>query len=183
MFPRKTRNHEGREIMVNCTGEEIDDRVTELGKKLDPIPKLHYTVREIDKKIYERPWGNYEILYEDTRTKVKRIVVYPGKRLSLQSHSKRMEDWIIVSGKGRVTKTWPVKYYPLSEVQPTLEKIEFFKLRNYDVWVGASIMILLGEPHRIENIGNEPLVFIEVQTGESFDEDDIIRYADDYGRV
>lgn len=107
-----------------------------------------------------RPWGSYQILYEDSTCKVKKIVVNPGLRLSLQSHQKRDEFWILVSGQAIVT---------LEDQQLSLV-------------AGQSICIPNKAKHRIANGGSEPLVFLETQTGSYFGEDDIIRYQDDFGR-
>jgi len=109
-----------------------------------------------------RPWGFYEVLSDhEGDHKVKRITVWPKKRLSLQMHNKRKEHWIVISGLARVT------------------------LGRDEITLGPSgtIDIPLGTVHRIENIGDEPLVFIEVQQGDYFGEDDIIRLADDFGRT
>ena len=109
-----------------------------------------------------RPWGFYEVLSGDRADhKVKRITVWPGKRLSLQYHARRSEHWVVIAGEGLVS------------VDDALRKLG----------PGQSIEIPLGSPHRIENIGDEPLVFIEVQRGEYFGEDDIVRIEDDFGRI
>jgi mannose-6-phosphate isomerase len=109
----------------------------------------------------ERPWGSYTVLEDAADHKVKRIEVLPGKRLSYQKHTKRAEHWFVVQGSGLVT------------------------LDGVDVAVpaGKAIDIPLGAAHRIANVGEGLLVFIEVQHGESFDEDDIVRLEDDFGRV
>ena len=108
-----------------------------------------------------RPWGRYDILEEGESYKVKRITVNQGGRLSYQSHEKRTEFWIVVSGTAVVT---------LDDV-----RIERTK--------GESVEIPVKTKHRMENAGREPVVFIEVQTGTYFGEDDIVRYSDDYGRT
>jgi mannose-6-phosphate isomerase-like protein (cupin superfamily) len=107
------------------------------------------------------PWGKWEVLCEDPKYKVKRITVDPGKRLSYQTHSKRREYWMIVSGSARVTLNGTVI------------------LRD----ASSTVDIPLGAPHRIENPGVQPLVFIEIQTGTYFGEDDIVRLEDDFGRA
>jgi len=107
-----------------------------------------------------RPWGRYEILQESDSHKVKCIWVLPGKRLSYQRHQKRAEHWFIVSGSPRVTINGKVS----------------------DLQAGATVDIAIGELHRIENIGTEEVVFVEVQTGTYFGEDDIERIEDDFGR-
>lgn len=115
--------------------------------------------------ITERPWGTYQVLYEDDKCKIKRIVVYPGKRLSLQSHKYRDELWKLIQGEGEVI----LEGYTFSVYS---DKLPY-----------SHCVILRGLKHRITNTGAENLVFIEIQTGESFDENDIVRYEDDYGRV
>jgi len=113
--------------------------------------------REFDK----RPWGNFTVLDETAFDhKVKRIVVNPHMRLSYQQHSKRAEHWFIVSGTAIVT----------------LDGIE------HEVSEGESIDIKLGQAHRCENRTDKPVVFIEVQHGSYFGEDDIVRLEDDFGR-
>jgi mannose-6-phosphate isomerase-like protein (cupin superfamily) len=107
-----------------------------------------------------RPWGFYIILADEPDHKIKRIVVYPGKRLSLQLHKHRSEHWHIVKGEAVVT------------------------LDNCTILLkgGESVDIPVGIPHRIQNNGTEDLAFIEVQRGTYFGEDDIERLDDDYGR-
>lgn len=118
---------------------------------------LFYGTMERD----ERPWGYYEVLSDAPDHKVKRILVKPGHRLSLQRHRRRAEHWYVVKGKGVVTLDG--NEIPVQE--------------------GCSVDIPLGTTHRIANTGQEPLVFIEVQRGDYFGEDDIERLEDDYGRV
>lgn len=108
-----------------------------------------------------RPWGKYEILSEHEDFKVKVITVDPGAQLSYQSHKHRSEHWVVLEGMGEVTLNEEIL-----AVKP-----------------GSSIVIPKNSKHRIKNIGKKPLRFVEVQTGDYFGEDDIIRYADDYKRV
>lgn len=107
-----------------------------------------------------RPWGHYKVLETEEKFQVKTLVVEPGKRLSLQSHVHRSEHWFIVSGSGT------------AEIDGT----------QYSLGPGDSIDVKAGFKHRISCTSREPLVFIEVQTGSSFDEEDIVRYEDDFGR-
>jgi len=109
----------------------------------------------------ERPWGSFENLYEDGRMKIKRILVKPRKRLSLQSHNQRSENWVVIAGTARVT------------------------LGNTDILLkpSQSIFIPCQEKHRLANPGDCNLEVIEIQTGDYFGEDDIIRYRDDFNRV
>ena len=108
-----------------------------------------------------RPWGCYEVLAEEQDHKVKRLLVLPGQRLSLQRHRRRTEHWYVISGAGIVT---------LND-------------EELDLTAGAAVEIPCGAWHRIQNPGKTDMVFIEIQTGEYFGEDDIERLADDYGRV
>lgn len=108
----------------------------------------------------ERPWGYYEVLLELPETKVKQIHVDAGERLSYQFHENRDETWVIVAGTAKVT---------LNDKDLVFE-------------AGQVVQIPRGTKHRVEAIGKENLIFIEVQTGDYFGEDDIIRLKDDYGR-
>lgn len=108
-----------------------------------------------------KPWGYYEVLSDEKDHKVKRITVHPGKRLSYQSHKKRSEHWFIVKGVGIVT----------------IDK------RDVEVNAGKSVDINKETAHRIKNSGRDDLVFIEIQTGDYFGEDDIERFEDDFGRA
>ena len=112
------------------------------------------------KEVDERPWGKYEVLLDAPDAKVKRITVNPYSRLSYQYHDKRSERWVIVSGI-------------LSVI---LDDVRIIKTS------GESIHIPLGSRHRACNETHEPVIFIEVQTGSYFGEDDIIRIEDDYNR-
>ena len=109
----------------------------------------------------ERPWGSYTVLDDAPDHKVKRILVSPGKRLSYQRHVKRSEHWFIVQGDAVVT-------------------LDGNRIERRS---GEAIDVPRGAAHRIENLGAEDLVFIEVQHGEYFGEDDIERLEDDYGRA
>ena len=108
-----------------------------------------------------RPWGKYEVLLDTPNYKVKRITVKPSGRLSYQYHNHRSEIWTIVSGTG---------LYTIDGV-------------SQEAQYGQAIKIKQGVHHRIENEKDEPLVFIEVQTGTYFGEDDIVRLEDDFERV
>jgi mannose-6-phosphate isomerase len=109
----------------------------------------------------QKPWGNYQNLIEDSDYKLKRIEVAPGGRLSYQKHSRRAEHWVVVRGTAIVT----------------IEGIE------HCLKTGDSIDIPVQAAHRLSNPGTDPLLFVEVQFGDYFGEDDIIRLEDDYGRT
>jgi mannose-6-phosphate isomerase len=108
-----------------------------------------------------RPWGKYEVLLDNEDVKVKRITVNPNSRLSYQYHEKRREQWIVISGSLTIV----------------LDDEKVFR------GPGESIHIPLGAKHRAWNETNDPVVFIETQTGTYFGEDDIIRLEDDYKRI
>ena len=112
---------------------------------------------------YERrPWGTYEVLYDAVDCKVKKLVIDPGQSPSYQYHHKRNEYWTVISGTGQV------------------------RLDNdiVDVAPGSNIFIPVTAKHTIMNTSDsEPLVFIEIQTGDYFGEDDIVRLEDSYGRA
>ncbi len=108
-----------------------------------------------------RPWGSYTSLELGDNYQVKRINVNPGARLSLQSHNHRAENWIVIQGEALVT---------VNDDQFLVKK-------------GERAFIPKGARHRMENKGSEPLALIEVQSGDYFGEDDIVRYEDDYGRT
>ena len=107
-----------------------------------------------------RPWGSFYVLDEGVGFKVKRLVVRPQGRLSLQSHKHRWEHWTVVAGEARVTVGDTVK----------------------TMTSGQSINIGLGDRHRLENFGVDDVAVIEVQFGDYLGEDDIIRYDDVYDR-
>ena len=107
-----------------------------------------------------RPWGTFTVLAAAADHKVKRIVVRPGHRLSYQRHTHRAEHWFVVRGSGYVT----------------LDGI------NLPVEAGTAVDVPRGSVHRMTNTGTTDLVFVEVQHGDSFAEDDIERLEDDYGR-
>ena len=109
----------------------------------------------------ERPWGRFFVLHDESSYKLKRIEVDPGERLSYQYHHKRSEAWTIVLGTGVITLDGQDKEYTK----------------------GETVLIPQGVKHRIENKGQEKVVFIEVQTGTYFGEDDIVRIEDDYNRA
>ncbi len=118
-----------------------------------------------DAEIYyikeQRPWGSYEILHEEKGLKIKKIIVQPGMRLSLQSHKHRSENWVMIQGNALVT---------LGENEIPLSI-------NQTVFIPATVK------HRIANNGDVEVVFIEVQTGTYLGENDITRYEDDFNRL
>ena len=132
--------------------QDIRQLVHTLKKKGAVEQSVHQTV--------ERPWGSYTVMEEGPGYKVKRIVVQPGKKLSLQFHKHRSEHWVVTSGKARMTCGDVV----------------------YDVGPNESAYVPVGVFHRIQNPGKKSLCIIEVQCGPYLGEDDIVRISDDYGR-
>jgi len=122
--------------------------------KLEKRPEATTSVYEV------RPWGSYTVLQREANYQVKHIEVFPGESLSLQSHDHRSEHWTVISGTAQVQ---------VDQTSKTLTRNE-------------SIEIPQGSKHRLANPGELPLVIIEVQIGNKLDENDIIRYDDQYGR-
>ena len=108
-----------------------------------------------------RPWGGFETLQAGAGYKVKRLVVQPGHRISLQRHRFRAEHWVVVAGSPRIVVGGRVR-----RLKPR-----------------GTVAVPSGAWHRIENPGRRPVVIIEVQHGSYLGEDDIIRRQDDYGRA
>lgn len=113
-----------------------------------------------DKKFDTRPWGSYQVLLDEPDVKVKKIIVSPKQRLSLQLHKTREELWKVISGHGVMT----------------------LGCKEFEITEGNIIEIDKYEVHRVENNGESNLVFIEIQTG-TCQEQDIIRIEDDYDRL
>lgn len=129
-------------------------------RMVDDYLQVYRDLLERSAREDRRPWGFYRVLEDAPGHKVKRIQVHPGKRLSLQKHRQRSEHWAVVTGEGWLT---------LGDESRALVP-------------GDSADIACDTLHRIENRGNVPLVFIEVQRGDYLGEDDIERFADDFGR-
>ena len=114
-----------------------------------------------DERTTVRPWGKFIVLEDLNYTKVKRLIVNPGQRLSLQSHKLRDEHWVIVRGTARVTLDDETR----------------------DAGYGEHVFVKRGTKHRIACTEAEPVELIEVQIGEAFPEEDIERFQDDYDRI
>ncbi len=134
-------------------------RVQDVRRLVAALKARRRSEAELHRRAY-RPWGSYESLIVSERFQVKRIVVNPGQRLSLQRHRHRAEHWIVVAGAGEVT--CEDRVFALGEDQSTY--------------------IPLGHKHRLANPGPAPLEVIEVQSGSYLGEDDIERFDDEYGR-
>jgi mannose-1-phosphate guanylyltransferase/mannose-6-phosphate isomerase len=147
---------ETSDALLVSTRERADDvklAVEQLKRSKRPEHATH-------RRVY-RPWGYYESIDAGERFQVKRLMVKPGARLSLQRHRRRAEHWVVVSGEAKVTRGD-------EELRLTANQ---------------STYIPTGAKHRLENPGTEPLFVIEVQSGDYFGEDDIERFADDYRRT
>ena len=108
----------------------------------------------------KRPWGEFENLLDVEYCKVKQIIIQPGQAPSYQYHFKREEVWVVVKGEGKLI---------LDDVESSVSP-------------GSIVNVPVETKHRIRNTGDENLIFIEVQLGEYFGEDDIVRLEDDYDR-
>ena len=136
------------------------DRVQDVRRLVERLKAAGRSESDFHRRVY-RPWGSYEGIAVSERFQVKRIVVNPGQRLSLQMHHHRAEHWVIVRGTALVTRG--EEQFLLGEDQSTY--------------------IPLGTCHRLENPGVIPVELIEVQTGSYLGEDDIVRFDDVYGRA
>jgi mannose-1-phosphate guanylyltransferase / mannose-6-phosphate isomerase len=127
---------------------------------VEQLKRSERTEHAIHRRVY-RPWGYYESIDAGESFQVKRLMLKPGARLSLQLHRRRAEHWVVVSGEAKVTRG------------------------DEELRLGPnqSTYIPTGAKHRLENTGSEPLFVIEVQSGDYFGEDDIERFADDYRRT
>lgn len=139
-------------ICDNRRTEQVKDLVGRFKKRNDPVTRFHRQVH--------RPWGSYTVLEDSDCHKIKRVTVKPGQKLSLQLHHHRSEHWVVVSGTAEVELNSETKL-----------------LRQ-----GESTFVRSGIRHRLKNPGVIPLEVIEVQLGEYLEEDDIVRFEDDYGR-
>jgi mannose-1-phosphate guanylyltransferase/mannose-6-phosphate isomerase len=135
------------------------ERVQDVKRIVDRLKQEDRPQAKLHRKVY-RPWGSYDGIESGPGFQVKRIMVKPGASLSLQLHHHRAEHWVIVSGIARVT----------------------CDDRVFELKANESTFIPLGSKHRLENIGEQPLELIEVQSGGYLGEDDIVRFDDIYGR-
>ena len=133
--------------------EDIKNLVAKVKTQRPDLTEFHRTVH--------RPWGSYTVLEESTNFKIKRIVVNPEAKLSMQMHKHRSEHWVVVSGVATITNG----------------DMEFTLQANQSTYIPKT------HKHRLENKSSEPLAIIEVQCGDYVGEDDIIRFDDAYGRT
>jgi mannose-1-phosphate guanylyltransferase/mannose-6-phosphate isomerase len=135
------------------------ERVQEV-RKIVEILRQNNREEHLIHKTVERPWGSYTVLEKGERYKIKRVVLKPKARLSLQLHRRRSEHWVVVAGVARVTRGE----------------------ETYSIHTNQSTYIPINTKHRLENPEDLLLQIIEVQNGDYLEEDDIERFADDYGR-
>ena len=136
------------------------ERVQEVRKVVEALKKTNHEEHLIHKTV-ERPWGSYTVLEKGKGYKIKRVVLKPKARLSLQLHRKRSEHWVVVAGVARVMR----------------------ENETYLVRTNESTFIPINTKHRLENPKDVPLQIIEVQNGDYVEEDDIVRFSDDYNRI
>jgi mannose-1-phosphate guanylyltransferase/mannose-6-phosphate isomerase len=139
-------------ICDKSRSEDIKALVAKVKAHKPELTEIHQTVY--------RPWGSYTVLEERANFKIKRIVVNPGAKLSMQMHKYRSEHWVVVSGTASITN---------NEIEYTLQE-------NQSTYIPQT------HRHRLANNGTLPLSIIEVQCGEYVGEDDIVRFDDKYGR-
>ena len=137
--------------------------MTDLGnwKEIWKFFKKSKSQNNLKRNTFYRPWGKYINLYSGKGFLLKELVINPKSSISLQKHNYRSERWTIISGRPKIT----------------INKNKFFKDPN------GTAFIPKGAVHRIENLFNNPVKIVEVQTGSILRETDIIRYEDIYGRV
>jgi mannose-1-phosphate guanylyltransferase / mannose-6-phosphate isomerase len=151
------------DLLIVETGDAVlvahRDRAQDVKSIVDHLKASGRSEHQMHPRVY-RPWGWYEGIDIGERFQVKRIMVKPGERLSLQMHHHRAEHWVVVSGSAMITVDDVSRLYTENE----------------------STYIPIGSTHRLENPGKLPLHLIEVQSGSYLGEDDIVRYEDTYGR-
>ena len=140
-------------VCDRARSEDIKALVAEVKTMRPELTEIHRTAY--------RPWGSYTVLEEGANFKIKRIVVNPGAKLSMQLHKHRAEHWVVVSGTATITNN----------------EIEFTLQENQSTYISKT------HKHRLENKSTEPLAIIEVQCGDYVGEDDIVRFEDTYGRA
>jgi mannose-1-phosphate guanylyltransferase/mannose-6-phosphate isomerase len=135
------------------------ERVQEIRKIVEEL-KRDGREEHLLPRTVEKPWGSYTVLEKGQGYKIKKVVLKPKARLSLQLHRRRTEHWVVVEGTAKVTR----------------------ENETYLVQKGESTFIPINAKHRLENSGEGSLQIIEVQNGDYLEEDDIERFEDDYGR-
>jgi mannose-1-phosphate guanylyltransferase/mannose-6-phosphate isomerase len=152
-----------RDLVIVETDDAVlvaaKDRAQEVKEVVEQLDRAHRSEHISHSRVH-RPWGYYESVDAGPGFQVKRLMIKPGHKLSLQLHHQRAEHWVVVSGTARVTRGEEV----------------FALERN------QSTYIPVGAKHRLENPGTAPLLIVEVQSGSYLGEDDIVRFEDSYNR-
>ena len=154
---------EGLLIANRNRGEDvkyIGEKFKSLGEKPDVKCKI-LDKEKPTKEWVEKPWGAYRVLWTEGFFKYKELKVKPGHQLSYQSHRRRSEHWLVVSGFAEVT----------------------LEGNKYKLKANEHLFVAQGAKHRLKNPGEKELLLLEIQIGDYLEEDDIVRYADDYGRT
>ncbi len=153
-----------KDLVIIDTGDAVlvadRERAQQVKQVVEQLRESDHTAARFHQTVH-RPWGSFTVLEDGSDCKVKRLTVKPGQVLSLQKHHRRSEHWTVVHGTAKVR----------------VGDREFLLQRN------ESTFIPMGELHRLENPGDEDIHLIEVQCGDYFGEDDIVRLEDRYGRV
>ena len=153
-----------KDLVIIDTGDAVlvadRERAQEVKQVVEQLRETDHSAARFHQTVH-RPWGSFTVLEDGSDCKVKRLTVKPGQVLSLQKHHRRSEHWTVVQGTAKVR----------------VGDREFLLQRN------ESTFIPMGELHRLENPGSEDIHLIEVQCGDYFGEDDIVRLEDRYGRV
>jgi mannose-1-phosphate guanylyltransferase/mannose-6-phosphate isomerase len=152
-----------RDLVVVETDDAVlvaaKDRAQEVKEVVENLDRANRSEHVSHTRVH-RPWGYYESVDAGPGFQVKRLMIKPGHKLSLQMHHQRAEHWVVVAGTARVTRGDEV----------------------FDLQRNQSTYIPLGAKHRLENAGAEPLLIVEVQSGSYLGEDDIVRFEDSYNR-
>jgi mannose-1-phosphate guanylyltransferase/mannose-6-phosphate isomerase len=152
------------DLVIVDTGDAVlvadRDKAQDVKEVVSHLSELEHEAAEFHKTVH-RPWGSFSILEDADDCKVKRLVVKPGQVLSLQMHHRRAEHWTVIQGVAKVR----------------IGDEEFLLRANQSTYIPVETR------HRLENPGTEDIHLIEVQTGNYFGEDDIVRYEDIYGRI
>ena len=152
-----------RDLVIVETDDAVlvahKDRAQDVKQAVEHLKVARRDEHISHRRVY-RPWGYFESIDEGTAYQVKRLMLKPGARISLQRHRRRAEHWVVVAGRAKVTRG----------------------AEEVVLGPNESTYIPLGAKHRLENVGSEALFVIEVQSGDYFGEDDIERFDDDYRR-
>ncbi len=153
-----------RDLVIVDTGDAVlvadRERAQEVKQVVDHLRETDHASARFHRTVH-RPWGSFTVLEDGADCKVKRLTVKPGEVLSLQMHHRRSEHWTVVSGTAKVR----------------VGDEEFLLNRNESTYIPMETL------HRLENPTNQDIHLIEVQCGDYFGEDDIVRLEDRYGRV